>query len=53
MYETCSIDIRKTTNRAAVGDSVALIATLLIIRLILAVAAEYYLAVATVAVDAI
>ena len=53
IYETCSIDLRKTTNRAAVGDNVALTTTPQIIRLILAVAAEYSLAVATVAVDAI
>ena len=54
IYETwCTIDLRKTTNRAAVGDGVALAAAPQIIRLDLAIAAEYSLAIAGVAVDEI
>ncbi len=47
------IDLRKTTNRAAVEDNVALKASPQRIRLILAVAALYFSAVAAVAVDAV
>jgi hypothetical protein len=47
------IDLRRTTKRAAVEDNVALKGAPQRIRLILAVAAVYFLAVATVAVDAV
>ena len=47
------IDLRKTTKRAAVEDNVALKAAPQRIRLILAVAAVYFLAVAAVAVVAL
>ncbi len=47
------IDIRKTTKRAAVEDNVALTTAPYRIRLILAVAAVYFLAVAAVAFDAV
>jgi len=51
--ETCSIDLNKATNIAAVGDYVALAEAPQRIPKILAVAAVSILAIAAVAVDAL
>ena len=45
IYETCSIDLRKTIDGAALGAHATLVAALQIIAVVLAVATEYYEAV--------
>ena len=42
IYETCSIDLRKTTDRAALGAHVTLAAALQRILVVLAVVAVYF-----------